>query len=153
MTHPILPASSDALDACVGWMCASEPFVTLGFDAARCRRAVDAPGSRWMAVVGDDPVGIALVRDDAPLGPYLSLLCVAPHHRGNGVGTALMDFVESRAFAAQPDLFLCVSSCNAAAQGFYSRRGYRRAGVLEDFLKPGLDEWLMRKNRNWKDHR
>jgi RimJ/RimL family protein N-acetyltransferase len=45
------------------------------------------------------------------------------------------------------DLFLLVTCENAAAQRLYRRHGFVAVGVLNDYVRPGVDELLMRKSR------
>jgi ribosomal protein S18 acetylase RimI-like enzyme len=65
--------------------------------------------------------------------------------RGQGIGTALMEFVEQRVLREQPNVFICASSFNPGAQRLYERLGYRRVGELTDFMVAGHSEILYRK--------
>jgi ribosomal protein S18 acetylase RimI-like enzyme len=96
---------------------------------------------------GDRPIGFAwwVPRGAFARSPYLRLLVVAAAATGRGIGAALMEAVEGRARATGPDLFLLVTAENVAAQRFYERRGYRPVGRLEDYVRPGIAEILMRK--------
>ena len=76
---------------------------------------------------------------------YISLLGVRPDRQGRGVGTQLMAFAEERLFATDDNIFLLVSSFNERAQRFYHRRGYEKIGVLIDYVRPGIDEFVFRK--------
>lgn len=78
------------------------------------------------------PVGYAMVRLVAGSDGYesgsqvgeLETLSVLPAERGNGVGTALLDAVESELAAAGiTELVLSVVAGNDAAMRFYERRG------------------------------
>jgi ribosomal protein S18 acetylase RimI-like enzyme len=40
---------------------------------------------------------------------------------------------------------MCVSSFNKKAQQLYRRLGYKKIGVLKNFIVPGHDEILLRK--------
>ncbi len=48
-------------------------------------------------------------------------------------------------FSLSPNVFLCVSSFNKKAQNFYQKLGYKKVGVIIDYLVEGYDEILMRK--------
>jgi len=99
------------------------------------------------AVEGGRPIGFAwwVPRGAFARSPYVRLLVVAAAATGRGIGAALMDAVEGRARAIGADLFLLVTAENVAAQRFYERRGYRPVGRLEDYVRPGIAEILMRK--------
>jgi ribosomal protein S18 acetylase RimI-like enzyme len=129
------------------------PWSELGYDAERCRSLVWAahPGELHVAVdANDTPRGFLRWRAEACLGqPYLQLLAVAPEQRRSGVGRALMTWLEEESFVRRgaANLFLCVSAFNQPARDFYQRLGYTEVGVLTDYLRPGLDELLLRKSR------
>ena len=76
---------------------------------------------------------------------YLQAIAVAEDARGEGIGTALLDFTEARIAQVSPNVFLCVSSFNTNARRLYERRGYVAIGTLTDYVVAGYDEVLMRK--------
>jgi ribosomal protein S18 acetylase RimI-like enzyme len=76
---------------------------------------------------------------------YLRLLLVAPAHRAQGHGRALLRAAEDRARAASNAMVLLVTVDNLAARRFYERAGYRHVGDLPDLVAPGLDEALYHK--------
>ena len=76
---------------------------------------------------------------------YIQSLFVAEGFRGEGLGEELMAFAEKKVFSRSPNIFLCVSSFNKGALRFYRRLGYKKAGLLKDFVRKGSDELLMRK--------
>jgi ribosomal protein S18 acetylase RimI-like enzyme len=77
---------------------------------------------------------------------YIKLLGTREDRRGKGVGRLLLSAAENLAFGRGPNVFLLVSHFNDAAIRFYERAGYRRAGVIEDYVIPGIDEFLYRKS-------
>lgn len=104
-----------------------------------------------VTVLEDDgrPVGFSwsVPRGGFGRAPYLRLLVVGAGATGRGVGTTLMDDFEARAFAFADDVFLLVTHDNAAALRFYRERGYRCVGRIDDFVRPGLHELILRKRR------
>jgi ribosomal protein S18 acetylase RimI-like enzyme len=88
-----------------------------------------------VAVEPDAVVGYAVVclepgpDDTFPVGDaYAELysLSVAPEHRGRGIGTQLLDFVDRELEARSiRDLKIAVMVGNGAAQRLYERRGLR----------------------------
>lgn len=81
------------------------------------------------------------------LSGYLKLLGVHQGYQSAGVGTALMDAMESAVIddAGVSDIFLLVSGFNDSARGFYAQRGYVEIGPIENYVENGIDEVLMRK--------
>ncbi len=133
---------------------ASQPlFERYGTTAASLERAWHALAATEALVLGalDEGrvIGVAWLvpRGAFARSPYLRLLAVAPDAAGRGVGGLLMEAGEGWAFARADDLFLLVNEDNAAAIGFYERRGYRAIGQVHDYVRPGLHERIMRKRR------
>ncbi|NUL81839.1 MAG: GNAT family N-acetyltransferase [Armatimonadetes bacterium] len=117
-----------------------DPWTTLGIGADVLEKTMsDGLG----AFEGERAVGCAVLTFDGVLQPYLKLLyAVAP---GQGIGSALMAECERRAFERSRNLFLLVSDFNHPAIEFYERHGYKKIGLLEDFIVPGKHEIIMRK--------
>jgi len=141
-------AGADEIERCARMMEQSEPWLTLGrgYEAGLAILR-DEARERYVAVSDGEIAGFAVLATNGALVGYLQLLCVAPEHRGRGVGGALMAFVEEKIFARYPNFFLMVSDFNAEARRFYERLGYETIGELRDFLVAGRGEILMRKTR------
>lgn len=130
----------------------SEPWMRLGYGAAdwdRLFQVVHSDRDRQGYVASCDGAvsAIALVRPKFLLGDYLELLAVAPAARGQGVGAALLAFVETIVFARTRNLFVCVSDFNEDARRFYARQGYHEIGPIPNLLINGSAELLLRKTR------
>lgn len=110
-----------------------------------------AEGSERILLAEDDDQVLGFVwfmpRGAFGRSGYLRLLVTASAAQGRGVGSRLMDAAEVTVFAEASDLFLLVNSTNSGALRFYERRGFSRAGKLDSYVKPGLDEILLRKAR------
>jgi ribosomal protein S18 acetylase RimI-like enzyme len=138
------------LPALAEMLATQSPWTTLGFDRDRCLALVS--GEPYGLRVCDDdrgqPAGFLLCEAAGCLGqPYLKLLAVRADLHGQGIGTALLDWLEADLFerAGRRNLFLCVSGFNDRAQAFYRARGFVEVGRLTDYLVSGEDELLMRK--------
>lgn len=135
-------------DAVVELLTTSDPWITLGFTRADWLAAFNPvllDREAYVADVGGEAAGIAVVRPSYMLGDYLNLLAVAAGERGRGLGRLLVEHVEEVAFARAKNLFICVSDFNARARGFYARMGYEEVGVLRDLIVAGRSEILLRK--------
>lgn len=95
---------------------------------------------------GGEAAGIVLVRHPWLAGPYVQFLAVVPDHQGRGLGTAMLAWCEEQARAAgQRNLWICAATFNDGAERLYRRFGFETVAVLEDLLKDGFHETLMRK--------
>ena len=145
----IQPLADTDLPRCAEIMSVQDPWKALGIGVDRCLFAISgAHLVRYGLYLEGQVVGLAVVH---PTGfassPYLSVLAVDAAHTGRGLGSRLLGRVEQEAFRDRRNLFLCVTSFNARAQRFYLARGYVQIGVIEDFFKPGVDEFIFRKVR------
>ncbi|QLL30983.1 hypothetical protein HG536_0A07980 [Torulaspora globosa] len=72
-----------------------------------------------------------------PQGVYIELLVVLEHYRNKGIGTKLLNYVESeckRHF--QHDIFVHVACDNESAIEWYTKHGFVREGdVLKNYYK------------------
>jgi ribosomal protein S18 acetylase RimI-like enzyme len=93
------------------------------------------------------PVGFVFVQHRGCFGMsgYIKLIGVAEQWRRSGIGRELLGAAERSVFHRGPNVFLLVSDFNAAARAFYEEMGYRRIGIVEDYLVKGIDEILYRK--------
>jgi ribosomal-protein-alanine N-acetyltransferase len=133
---------------CAQLMASSEPWLTLGRTVEESTRVMQDPSREvYLAVQGTDAVGFLILTLAGPFPGYLQTVCVAPEHRGRGVGTELLAFTEARIFRESPNVFLCVSSFNVDARRLYERSGYVLVGELKAYLVSGHGELLFRKTR------
>ena len=136
----------DEAETCARMMAASEPWLTLGRGYNALLAAIQNPARElYLAKNQNEIAGLILLNFQGAFTGYLQSICVAPAWRGRGVGRELMALAERKVFARTPNLFLCVSSFNTAAQKFYLHLGYTVVGELKDYLVAGYDEILMRK--------
>lgn len=106
-------------------------------------RTVDAADARCCGLAWTQP------RAGLGRGAYLRLLCLRPGQQGRGLGQALLESCEATARArGQESFMLLVSDYNTRAQAFYRRCGYVQAGVLAEYVLPGVDELLFWKRLN-----
>ena len=106
--------------------------------------------SIFSAIIDDDVAGVVALKQDADGAWELTKMAVDPRFRGQGVGQALMDVVESYALKelGLEKIYLISNTINAAAIRLYKRCGwqvthegphprYARADIaMEKFLGP-----------------
>jgi len=83
-----------------------------------------------------------------PLGafqrhPYLHVIAVKDTLRGKGIGKKLMKHYEEEMCKEDNKVFLMVADFNVKAKKLYEDLGYEHIGVLADFYKEGVNEYLM----------
>jgi len=94
---------------------------------------------------GDVLCGFVTIEMEGVLAGYIKRLAIRNDLQNRHYGRMLMNFAEKRIFADKPNVFLCVSSFNKKALSFYSKLGYKKVGVLKNFLIHGHSEYLLRK--------
>ena len=143
----IQPATDNERDWAGKLLAGSEPWITLGTTLEQCRKVCwDSQYTLYIAHLNSNPAGLIILH---PLGlassPYIKSVIVAEPHRGNGIGTRLMNFVEDHLRKDSKHLFLCVSSFNSKARIFYERLGYHPVGEFKDYAVEGESELLLYK--------
>jgi GNAT superfamily N-acetyltransferase len=88
--------------------------------------------------------GVLSVRFPWLFGPFIELIALFDDCRGKGYGRQLIDWTIG-CFPSSPNLWATVSSFNLDAQVFYSHMGFEQVTILEDLIKPGWHEILLRK--------
>lgn len=134
--------------AAAALMAASDPWLELGLTRAHCLGALAAPYRKTYAALDRGEIaGLVAIAMYGTFKGYIQALFVTEGFRGKGLGGELMGFAEEKIFSRSPNAFLCVSSFNGGALRFYRRLGYKKAGLLKDFVKEGSDELLLRKTK------
>lgn len=131
---------------CARLMAGNEPWITLKRDYATALEIIkDSKREVYVALRRGEIVGfIVIILHGAIIG-YIQSICVADEWRNRGVGSRLMAYAEKCIFSKTPNVFICVSSFNKAAQKLYERLGYKVIGELKDYIVSGHSEILMRK--------
>jgi ribosomal-protein-alanine N-acetyltransferase len=132
---------------CAQMMHVLEPWSTLGFSLPDCINAFAGDFKEiYIAREQGAIIGFAILQVKGAFSGYIQSICIAPEYRNKNLGTQFIIFCEERIFREMPNVFLCVSSFNPAAQRFYYRNGYEKVGELKDLLVRGYDDYLLRKS-------
>ncbi len=135
-------------EVCAHMMAQSEPWLTLGRAYQACLETIlHTDKDVFIAISEDKVIGSIILNMHGALVGYIQSICVAKDYRGNGVGSSLLDYAETRIFASSANAFLMVSSFNSDAKRLYEKRGYGAVGELKDFIVVGHSEILMKKKR------
>jgi ribosomal-protein-alanine N-acetyltransferase len=144
----IIANTSDQKDfeICASMMTRTDPWITLGMDYGQCLKAFDGDCKEiYVARSGGEIEGFVILQVCGTFSGYIQTICISENHRGKGIGTRLIGFCEKRTLEFSPNIFICVSSFNKGAHDLYRRLGFELVGILENFVKEGFDELLLRK--------
>lgn len=98
-----------------------------------------------VAILDSQLVGYASFRYVGKQGD-VNTVAVASGQQGKGIGTALMDWLESQAALRNVrEIFLEVRSDNEAAIKMYGARGYERIDIRRNYYGNTIDANIMRK--------
>ncbi len=131
---------------CAQFMVDSDPWKRLErtYDGSM-QMLLDSEREIYVATVGEEVVGFAILQMKGAFVGYIQTLAVFPQWQGQGIGSQLIQFAEERIFSESPNVFMCVSSFNKGAQKLYQRLGYETVGELKDYIVAGHSEILLRK--------
>jgi diamine N-acetyltransferase len=125
-----------------------DPWLTLGYRAEDLAAHLSRPDStfyRFTIRVEGQPAGLVALRSPWLRGIYLELLAVLPSHQGLGLGREVMAFVEAQARPHTKNFWTAVSAFNHRGRLFYQKLGFVEVASLENLIKEGCDELLLRK--------
>ena len=79
-------------------------------------------------------------------GPYIQFLAILPLFQCQGLGSAVIAWVEAQArLGGERNLWIAVSEINEHARRLYERLGFREIAKLDDLVCDGRAEILYRK--------
>lgn len=139
-------SNADDFDLCAGIMARTDPWITLGMDHGQCLKAFEGSFREIFVMKNDkEIIGFAVIQPQGTFKGYIQTIAVSEAYRGKGYGTRLLQFCQDRIFAYSPNIFICVSSFNKKAVQLYTKFGFELVGELDDFIKEGFTELLLRK--------
>lgn len=114
---------------------------------------------RILAAIRAPDTNVAVVRSGAALAgfgimeylesdAYLVLFAVRPEHQRQGLGSALLRWLEASAIAAGAErIRVDARRDNVAARSFYNEHGYHEVAIRRGRYRPGVDgvrleKWL-----------
>ncbi len=127
-------------------MSETDPWITLGMDLNQCLEAFEGAGKEvYVIKESEDIAGFVILQIHGTFSGYIQTICISESYRGRGLGKMLLQFCEERVHRFSPNLFICVSSFNKGAMRLYLNFGFKLVGELNDFVKEGFTELLLRK--------
>jgi [ribosomal protein S18]-alanine N-acetyltransferase len=131
---------------CSLMMSKTDPWITLGMNYDQCLKAFDGTCKEIYVVEYDKEIaGFVIIQICGTFSGYIQTICISETYRGKGLGRNLLQFCEERILKFSPNVFICVSSFNKRAAKLYYDFGFKLVGELDNFVKDGFSELLLRK--------
>ena len=128
-------------------MSQTDPWITLELDYNKCLKAFDGQCKEiYVVEAGKEIIGFVILQVCGSFAGYIQTICIGSGYRGKGYGKKLLQFCEDRILKISPNVFICVSSFNKSALRLYKEFGFKVIGELDNFVKEGFTELLMRKS-------
>lgn len=131
---------------CAMIMTATDPWITLGMNYEQCLMAFEGEYKEVYIIEYENHIaGFIILQVCGTFSGYIQTICIDKAFRGKGLGKILLHFSEKRVLKFSPNLFICVSSFNKGAIRLYHDFGFKLVGELDNFVKEGFTELLLRK--------
>lgn len=131
---------------CATMMCTTDPWITLKMNYDQCLMAFEGTSKEIYVIrVKNNIAGFVIIQTGGTFSGYIQTICISEKYRGHGLGRKLLQFSEARILNFSPNVFICVSSFNKGAIKLYYDFGFKLIGQLDNFVKDGFDELLLRK--------
>lgn len=131
---------------CALMMSESDPWITLEMNYEQCLNAFEGDCKEIYVVETENVIaGFVILQTCGTFSGYIQTICINEIYRGRGFGKKLLQFCEERILKFSPNVFICVSSFNKGAIKLYYEFGFKLVGKLDNFVKAGFTELLLRK--------
>ncbi len=144
----VIKITSDpkAFAVCARMMTETDPWITLEMDYDQCFKAFDGNWREVYIINSENEIaGFVILQVCGTFSGYIQTICIGKAYRGMGLGRKLLQFCEDRILKFSPNVFICVSSFNKDALKLYLNFGFKLIGEMENFVKAGFSELLLRK--------
>jgi ribosomal-protein-alanine N-acetyltransferase len=137
---------SNDFEICAHMMSETDPWITLEMDYEQCLKAFEGECKEIYVIEAENIIaGFVILQTSGTFSGYIQTICVDAQFRGMGLGKMLLHYCNERVLKFSPNLFICVSSFNKRALKLYYDFGFKLVGELENFVKQGFSELLLRK--------
>jgi ribosomal protein S18 acetylase RimI-like enzyme len=131
---------------CARMMSRTDPWITLGMNYDQCLKAFEGECKEIYIIRNENDIaGFVILQVCGTFSGYIQTICIGEKYRGQGLGTKLLKFCEDRILKFSPNIFICVSSFNKGAMKLYYEFGFKLVGELDNFVREGFSELLLRK--------
>jgi ribosomal protein S18 acetylase RimI-like enzyme len=146
--RPLIRLTTSQLDfaVCAQMMSATDPWITLDMNYEQCFKAFDGECKEIYIIEKENVIaGFVILQTTGTFSGYIQTICDGEAYRGMGLGKMLLRHCDKRVLQFSPNLFICVSSFNTGAIKLYYKFGFKLVGELDNFVKQGFTELLLRK--------
>ncbi len=141
-----LTSDTNTISVCARMMSQTDPWITLELDYSQCLKAFEGACKEIYVIEYEKEIaGFVILQLCGTFKGYIQTLLIHDTFQGKGLGKKLLRFCEERIFKISPNLFICVSAFNTGAIKLYYDFGFKLVGELENFVKQGYTELLLRK--------
>jgi ribosomal-protein-alanine N-acetyltransferase len=141
-----LTAAPKNFEDCALMMSKTDPWITLEMNYELCLKAFEGECKETYIVEIENVIaGFVIIQTVGTFSGYIQTICIDKAYRGRGIGKKLLQFCEERILKFSPNVFICVSSFNSGAIKLYYEFGFKLIGEMENFVKEGFTELLLRK--------
>jgi [ribosomal protein S18]-alanine N-acetyltransferase len=141
-----LTTDPDDFTECARMMSMTDPWITLDMNFDHCMKAFEGEYKEIYIIETENVIaGFVIIQTAGTFSGYIQTICIDKAYRGHGFGKQLLQFCEERILKFSPNVFICVSSFNNGAIKLYSEFGFKLIGELENFVREGFSELLLRK--------
>jgi|ERR1035437_5578725 ribosomal protein S18 acetylase RimI-like enzyme len=141
-----LTTDSPDIAVCAQMMSVTNPWITLDMNYEQCLKAFDGECKEIYVIEKDNVIaGFVILQTSGTFSGYIQTICIDAVYRGIGLGKMLLRYCDERVLQFSPNLFICVSSFNKGAIKLYYKFGFKLVGELDNFVKQGFTELLLRK--------
>jgi ribosomal-protein-alanine N-acetyltransferase len=141
-----LTSDHKEIAVCAAMMSKTDPWITLEMNYEQCLKAFDGECKEiYVVETGNTIAGFVILQICGTFSGYIQTICIDDAYRGKGFGKKLLQFCEERILKFSPNVFICVSSFNKGAIKLYYEFGFKLVGELDNFVKTGFTELLLRK--------
>jgi ribosomal protein S18 acetylase RimI-like enzyme len=141
-----LTEDSGIFGVCALMMSKTDPWITLKMNYEQCLKAFEGNCKEIYVVETENVIaGFVIIQTCGTFSGYIQTICIDEAYRGKGFGKKLLQFCEERILKFSPNVFICVSSFNKGATKLYYEFGFKLIGELDNFVKEGFTELLLRK--------
>jgi len=141
-----LASDQNEFAVCARMMSLTDPWITLEMSYDQCLKAFEGDCKEIYVVVIENIIaGFVIIQTCGTFSGYIQTICIDKAFRGKGFGKKLLQFCEERILKFSPNVFICVSSFNKDAAKLYYEFGFKLIGEMENFVKAGFTELLLRK--------
>jgi GNAT superfamily N-acetyltransferase len=127
-------------------ICSLDPWLSMQYRPEALEHYLlraDPALSRYSVMVSENLAGVLALRYPWLFGPFIELMALFDGFRGKGIGGLIIDWVCLQ--YKETNVWVTASAGNTGAQRFYESKGFERTAVLDNLIKPGWNEILLRK--------